>query len=134
MVTLGWIQGHPSKWKTYVANRVAEIQRLVPEAHWNHLPENSNPVDCASRGLLPGDLVNHELWWNGPPFLRCSDSQPVNSTVVLPADRQAEKRVVAIAATTNADPEEHNLLTRVSSLHRLLRVTAWCQRWLPRSR
>ncbi|XP_070167586.1 uncharacterized protein [Polyergus mexicanus] len=38
MVALGWIQGHPVKWKTYVANRVAEIQRLVPEAHWNHLP------------------------------------------------------------------------------------------------
>ncbi|XP_070529424.1 uncharacterized protein [Cardiocondyla obscurior] len=24
-VTLGWIQGHPSQWKTYIATRVSEI-------------------------------------------------------------------------------------------------------------
>ncbi|KMQ84706.1 integrase core domain protein, partial [Lasius niger] len=134
MVTLGWIQGHPSKWKTYVANRVAEIQRLVPEAHWNHLPGTSNPADCASRGLLPSDLVNHELWWNGPPFLRRSDTHPTISTVMVPADCQAEERVVAMTTTRTEDPEENSLLTRVSSFHRLLRVTAWCLRWLPRGR
>jgi len=58
MVTLGWIQGYASRWKTYVANRVAEIQSLVPTASWNHLPGKFNPADCASRGLLPSKLVD----------------------------------------------------------------------------
>ncbi|XP_070165624.1 uncharacterized protein [Polyergus mexicanus] len=61
---------HPSKWKTYVANRVVEIQRLTPEAHWNYLPGDNNPADCASRGLYPSDLEAHQLWWEGPIFLR----------------------------------------------------------------
>ncbi|XP_024889273.1 uncharacterized protein LOC112465780 [Temnothorax curvispinosus] len=31
-VVLGWIRGHPSSWKTYVANRVSEIQTTLPDA------------------------------------------------------------------------------------------------------
>ena len=31
-VALEWIRGHPTRWKTYVANRVSEIQTTVPEA------------------------------------------------------------------------------------------------------
>ena len=28
-----------------------------------------NPADCASRGLLPSQLMVHELWWDGPPWV-----------------------------------------------------------------
>ncbi|XP_011870295.1 PREDICTED: uncharacterized protein LOC105563346, partial [Vollenhovia emeryi] len=31
-VTLDWIHGHASRWKTFVANRVAHIQERLPEA------------------------------------------------------------------------------------------------------
>ena len=31
-VALAWIRGHPVRWKTYVANRVSEIQRTLPDA------------------------------------------------------------------------------------------------------
>ncbi|XP_025267293.1 uncharacterized protein LOC112638911 [Camponotus floridanus] len=52
-VALGWIRGHPSRWQTYVANRVSEIQRTTPQAAWHHVPGQDNPADCASRGLSP---------------------------------------------------------------------------------
>lgn len=52
-IALGWIRGHPSRWQTYVANRVSEIQTTVPDALWHHIPGRENPADCASRGLLP---------------------------------------------------------------------------------
>ncbi|KMQ83983.1 hypothetical protein RF55_18660 [Lasius niger] len=131
IVTLGWIQGHPSKWKTYVANRVAEIQRLIPEAHWGHLPGRSNPADCASRGLLPGEMVDHQLWWSGPPFLRnVTPERPISP----PAECLAEQRVLASTTMTTTAIEEHSLLKRYSTLHKLLRVTAWCLRWMPRIR
>ncbi|XP_039303527.1 uncharacterized protein LOC105196225 [Solenopsis invicta] len=52
-VALGWIRGHPTRWKTFVANRVADIQTRVPDALWHHVPGLENPADCASRGLSP---------------------------------------------------------------------------------
>lgn len=73
-VALGWIRGHPSKWKTYVANRAAEIQTTVPHALWHHISWKDNPTDCASRGLAPSELVNHKLWWRGPPWLMSETS------------------------------------------------------------
>lgn len=47
-VTLGWIKGHPTRWKPYVANKVSEIQTTVPETTWHHIPGEDNPVDCVS--------------------------------------------------------------------------------------
>ncbi|XP_077260483.1 uncharacterized protein LOC143896453 [Temnothorax americanus] len=73
-VVLGWIRGHPASWKTYVANRVSEIQLTLPDAYWHHVPGRENPADCASRGLLPKELVEHPLWWQGPAWLRTKTS------------------------------------------------------------
>ncbi|XP_012529934.1 uncharacterized protein LOC105833059 [Monomorium pharaonis] len=100
--------------------------RTGPDALWHHIPGQENPADCASRGLLPGDLVKHELWWRGPAWLwletsawpektRCPD------TTELP---DARTRVHAAATTTLTDEEPAELL-RFSSLNRLQRVTAW---------
>jgi len=30
-IVLAWIRAHPSRWATFVANRVAAIQELIPE-------------------------------------------------------------------------------------------------------
>lgn len=68
-VTLTWIRDHPSRWKTFVANRVSEIQTSLPDAYWHHVPSQENPADCASRGVPPGGLAAHPLWWNGPLWL-----------------------------------------------------------------
>ncbi|XP_018405185.1 PREDICTED: uncharacterized protein LOC108781645 [Cyphomyrmex costatus] len=57
-VALCWIQGHASRWKTYVANRVSQIQQQLPEARWRHVPGKDNPADCASRGITPTDLIS----------------------------------------------------------------------------
>lgn len=54
--TLNRIHGHPLRWKTYITNRVSEIQTTLPEAVWHHIPGVDNPADCASRGLSPERL------------------------------------------------------------------------------
>lgn len=33
---LTWVTQHPSKWKVFVANRVAEIQTRAPDCTWRH--------------------------------------------------------------------------------------------------
>ena len=53
IITLSWIRGHPTQWKTYVANRTAEVQRLLPQAGWHHVASKENPADFGSRGDPP---------------------------------------------------------------------------------
>ncbi|XP_029170330.1 uncharacterized protein LOC114940017 [Nylanderia fulva] len=129
-VTLGWIRGHPSMWATYVANRVSEIQMLIPDAHWHHVPGRENPADCASRGLYPSELVDHPLWWQGPAWLTEESGTWTTNSEAMPAEDLPERRVrTHIAAVTELKPESE-LLLRYSSLKRLLRISAWCRRWL----
>jgi len=129
-VTLGWIKGHPTRWKTYVANRVAEIQTSAPDALWHHVPGSDNPADCASRGLSPGSLVRHELWWRGPPWLSAEVSA-WRSYIDDQNKELPERRTLTFTtAITEPHEEEPGELLRFSSWHRLLRVTAWCRRWL----
>ena len=60
-VTIAWVQDYPRKWKTFVANRVAEIHEIIPASSWKYVPTEDNPADCASRGLAAADLLNHNL-------------------------------------------------------------------------
>jgi len=69
-VSLVWIQGNPSRWKEFIANRVAAVQELVPDARWHHVAGADNPADCVTRGLSPSQLRQHSLWWNGPSWLQ----------------------------------------------------------------
>ena len=58
-----------SRWKTFVANRVSEIQSLMNPSQWRFCPGYENPSDCASRGILASELITHALWWHGPTWL-----------------------------------------------------------------
>ncbi|XP_029173291.1 uncharacterized protein LOC114942152 [Nylanderia fulva] len=133
-VALGWIRGHPSSWVTFVANRVSEIQTSLPDALWHHVPGRENPADCASRGIFPGELEAHPLWWKGPSWLK-TESGPWTvfgddpSNVELP-DRRARSH----ATVFDKRGDEPELLLQYSSLQRLLRITAWCLRWLRQRR
>ena len=68
-IVLHWLDGSPRRLKTFVGNQIASILELVPTQSWRHVPSGENPADIASRGLLPKDLVNCDLWWNGPHWL-----------------------------------------------------------------
>lgn len=74
-IVLAWISQHPSRWKTFVANRVSEIQSRLPNASWRHISTDENPADCASRGIPEGQLSSHHLWWNGPSWLRLPETE-----------------------------------------------------------
>lgn len=127
-----WVNNHSSKWKEYVHNRVITLHELVPHAQWKLVPGQDNPADCASRGLTPLELFKHPLWWNGPPWLIQSPGkwpQPQPSSfdeTSLEKHTPVKINIVQKVTTSN------EIITRFSSLTRLLRVPAICQRVLSR--
>jgi len=71
-IILGWLNSTPSRLKVYVANHIGEIVSRVPAIQWRYVSTTLNPADCTSKGLLPKELIEKELWWDGPPSLKLS--------------------------------------------------------------
>ncbi|XP_070169321.1 uncharacterized protein [Polyergus mexicanus] len=83
-IVLAWVSQPPSRWKTFVANRVNDIQTRLPDVEWRHVPTEENPADCASRGIYGDEIIHRELWWQGPPWLQStSDQLPRNESTDL---------------------------------------------------
>ena len=74
-IVLAWIQGNPRRSKAYVGHQVAQILDLTPADSWNHVVSKDNPADCASRSVFPSELLNHQLWWHGPSWLKLQPSK-----------------------------------------------------------
>ena len=74
MIALGWVRGHPRRWKQYVSHRVAEIQRLTPVDRWMHCKGSDNPADLMTRGVEADVLLASPLWFSGPAWLARDDS------------------------------------------------------------
>lgn len=130
-VALAWIRGNPNRWKTFVANRVSEIQGLVSPSVWRHCPTEDNPFDCASRGLYPEELIEHRLWWHGPQWLFASEENwPVETEIVNDKDVQAELKKNALLGHVVIRTTPVLNIKDFSDLDRLQRITAWCFRWL----
>ena len=126
-IVLRWLAAFPNRWTTFVANRVAEIQQLVPVENWHHVISEDNPADCASRGLSPAVLKDFSLWWNGPTWL-CEDSFPISchiddTTSVIEEEKGAVRLVHQVCI-------EDTLLSKFSNLSKLKRVTAYCLRFI----
>ena len=72
-IVLSWLRGNPRRFKPFVGNRFAEVMELVPPDRWQHVPGVSNPADCASRGLYPSELIQHDLhMYGGKDHLGCT--------------------------------------------------------------
>lgn len=69
-IALCWVESHPSRWTTFVCNRVAQIQEDTADCSGRHVVSAENPADLPSRGISPQDLVDSSLWFSGPEFLR----------------------------------------------------------------
>jgi hypothetical protein len=68
-VTLAWLRKPGSNWKTFVGNRVQQIQELYDESKWRHVPTQLNPADHGSRGIMAHNLIDLDQWFYGPEFL-----------------------------------------------------------------
>ena len=80
---ISWINSDPLKYKAFVANRITEIQELVPPVYWLHVPGAYNPADIASRGAMASELMSNDYWFKGPSWLRQHEKFPKSDDVAL---------------------------------------------------
>ncbi|XP_055623126.1 uncharacterized protein LOC129766576 [Toxorhynchites rutilus septentrionalis] len=70
MVVLHWLRSPSQTWKTFISNRVADIQILTHGSRWRHVPGLENPADLVSRGMEAEQLMTSRLWRHGPDWLQ----------------------------------------------------------------
>lgn len=145
-VVLSWLRSHSSRWTTFVANRVSQIQELTSTECWRHVSSGDNPADICSRGQLPSEILHNTLWWAGPCWLsQDRDSWPSSSESIHPDDEvilkiEERKSVVLLigqadGASVNSEPSIiEQLLTRFSSLSKLINVLTYIYRFINNSR
>ena len=128
-IVLTWLTGNPRQFKTYVGNRISFIIDQLPPDCWRHVASTQNPADCASRGLFPLQLKDHDLWWRGPPWLQLDTShwpaQPSSLSETVPEE---EREICHLTTIAPIDPVIS--MTRYSSFGKLKRVTAWIFRFV----
>lgn len=125
-IALAWIKHSPDELQTFVANRVADIQRIAPEAQWTHVRSQDNPADIISRGTTPEVLKTLTLWWKGPEWLAMNENKwPREVTAQLDDVPELKKQTVILHCTQS----NIEWVTRFSSLVKLKRITAYCLRF-----
>lgn len=125
-IVLNWIY---RRFKIYVGNRVSSIIGHVAPNRWNHIEGSDNPSDCASRGLFPSELLSHDLWWNGPSWLKLGiHCWPTTTSLPLNSLSEEADEICSHAAVLSLPPIVS--VDCFSSFTRLRRVTAWALQFL----
>lgn len=117
-IALAWIASHPSKWKTFVANRTSMIHNIIPAENWRHVASELNPADYGSRGVAPNELINLKQWWDGPEFLSKNESEWPRKIENEPNELEQRKEIKIFAMQT----KENKLFTIIESHNTLLQV------------
>jgi len=128
-VVLSWISSESARWKTFVAHRIGEIHETTSISQWHHVSTKDNPADIVSRGCCPTKIGESNLWWRGPMWLHKDVSDwPKENNIYSRADEVLlEARTVSHVIT---DRYDLSIIERYSSLTKLIRVTAFCLRFI----
>ncbi|XP_031639210.1 uncharacterized protein LOC116351270 [Contarinia nasturtii] len=144
MITLQWIKKESSTLKTFVANRVANIQNTTEKLkiNWNWVMGKENPADLISRGTTVLELKDEKKWWKGPDWLTTAkDKWPEQPEMVIKneiQEFQKEFKTIHLINTETRNEltkgkwfkfktysqKEFSLLDSYSKMKTLVRVTA----------
>lgn len=136
MIVLCWLQKEPCHLKTFVANRVSEIQKLTKISQWRHVASHENPADLISRGVVPDRLSESSLWWKGPEFLNgdCYPEKDIPSTPVIQTDVSVELKKSKPMCLTLSATEKENFMDCLfvikNNYLKLIRVVSFIFRFL----
>ncbi|XP_006824596.1 uncharacterized protein LOC102806229, partial [Saccoglossus kowalevskii] len=69
-IVLHWLNSD-KKLPIFVRNRVKEINEI-----YKYVPTLDNPADLLTRGITCAELINSNIWWNGPLWLNTPNEWP----------------------------------------------------------
>ncbi|XP_041976170.1 uncharacterized protein LOC121730976 [Aricia agestis] len=136
-IVLGWLRMSPHLLKTFVQNRVVEINELTGDTIWRHVKGTENSADIITRGSTLDTLKydNNNNWWCGSTFLREPVAKwPIFNTNIeslsidLPETKPDTINLHSIQITSLIDFE------RFSSFIRLQRSCAYLLRFINNAR
>ena len=134
---LAWLDGKPKRMKLYVANRISKTNKLMPPPVWHYVPTEQNPADCASRGLSARELLQHPLWWHGPPWLEkeplVRPAKPGRTKQDDDTDEAHKLKSAQVVAAILPAPEPV-FVNCSNTWTRVVRVLCWVNRFISRAR
>ena len=133
MVALGWIRDDPSRWKPFVANRVAQIQQIVSPSQWKHCPGEENPADLVTRGISADELMLSQKWLKGPERLLDETTLLDDSEETELCDIREELNSKSLIAVRTDDTQLLDV-ARWGKLEKAYRIMAWILRFVNNSR
>ena len=131
-------------YNTYAGLRIAEIQKKTDVDQWKHIPSGENIADILTKGTNPDKLGPKSAWQCGPDWLVKSESEwPVTSHVLTNEEHETienyqnagTKKAQAFVATAVKYEEDlvlDKLITKLSDLKKLIRITAYVLRLMGR--
>ncbi|GFU69656.1 uncharacterized protein TNCV_2559461 [Trichonephila clavipes] len=126
-IALTWIKTEPHKLKTFVSNRVAEIQALSKNYHWKHVSSKNNPADLISRGCNVDELLKNEMWFSGPDLQ--TDEYEDNQLFPDPSYRDELKCAVTLSMT-ECSSNFYELFNVTNNFIKLIRIFSFIFRFI----
>ena len=136
-ITFHWVTStNPGWWRTFIYNRVKEIQASSRPELWYHIRGDSNIADLATRGIRATELVENPEWFFGPSWLSLPEGQqPISQPHATCAEslHLVQSEIKRISAPVL--PRDRLIdIARYSSLGRVLRVMINVLRFTYRAR
>ncbi|XP_062541109.1 uncharacterized protein LOC134209144 [Armigeres subalbatus] len=126
-IVLCWLKKSPLALNQFVANRIAAILELTPGCSWNYVRSEENPADVISRGAMPNDLLQNEMWWNGPEFL-WQQAYDVQELEAFEEKQLPELKIVKSLAVISKVPSIS--FDRISDYRKLQRAWVYVLRFI----
>ena len=61
-IALAWINSTPSRFSTFIANRVAKVQQINQPEKWKYVPTEENTADHTTRPVPAKQLSSLKMW------------------------------------------------------------------------
>ncbi|XP_071486966.1 uncharacterized protein [Diadema antillarum] len=135
MTVLGYINNDTSRFKTFVANRVAVIRDGSKPNQWRYVESSVNPADMCSRGIEADKFLQSDVWKEGPEFLQTPDEEWLTRSEVSPSNLHVELELKKTCLATEVTKEEtfnpiSELIHHYSDWMRLKRAVCWLRRFV----
>jgi len=131
LINLWRIKNGPDRYKVWVAGRIKEILTTSDKTNWFHCPGVYNPADLPSRGVTADELINSQIWWNGPDFMLDYSLWPKQAPPKVSGDIEEKKLYEPLKFMVSMENGSQltKIVNRFSSWPKTIKLLAMCLRF-----